>query len=233
MLPIPLKDNVRRDTRAVITPLFIVLNALLFLFELSLGDRLEPFIFEFSIIPVRYTRPEGLLRHGLDGLVVPLLVSMFLHAGWGHLLGNMLFLWVFGRSIEDRLGHGRFLVFYLACGVGAGLTHILLNPVSPVPTVGASGAIAGVLGAYFLRYPGARITTLIPLFFLFVSLELPAFLILGYWFLIQFASGWQGLMIASNAGGGVAWWAHVGGFVVGFLLSAALRKRPRRRARMK
>ena len=233
MLPIPLKDNVRRNTRSVITPLFIVLNILLFLFELSLGARLEYFISAFSIIPVRYRGPQGLLGQGLDGLVVPLLVSMFLHAGWGHLLGNMLFLWVFGRSIEDRLGHERFLVFFLACGVGATLTHILLNPVSPVPMVGASGAIAGVLGAYFLRYPGARITTLIPLFFLFWSLELPAFLILGYWFLIQFASGWQGLMIASNAGGGVAWWAHVGGFVMGFLLSAFLPKKPRRRVRMK
>ena len=228
MIPIPLKDNLRRETWPVITLVLIGWNLAAFLFELSLGYRLEHFIQVFSIVPARYTGAEGWLAQGIVGLVVPLFGSMFLHAGWGHLLSNMLFLWVFGRSVEDRFGHRKFLGLYLICGIGTAFTHIYLNPLSAVPTVGASGAIAGVLGAYFLCYPAARITTLVPLFILFWSIEIPAFLILGYWFLIQFVAGWQDFMIAPSTVGGVAWWAHIGGFVAGFLLSIGLRPRRKR-----
>ena len=152
----------------------------------------------------------------------------FLHANWQHLLGNMLFLFVFGRSIEDRFGHLKFLAIYFLAGLGGNLLHILLNPASRVPTIGASGAIAGILGTYFVTFPAARITTLIPLFFLFWTVELPALLLLGYWFLIQFFTGFQMLAIQS-ATGGVAWWGHVGGFLVGLLLALVFQPRSRRR----
>ena len=229
MIPIPLRDNQRRELWPLVTLSLVVLNVLLFLFELSLGPRLAGFIQMFGVIPVRYMGPGGPFSYGLEGLLLPPFVSMFLHGGWGHLLSNMLFLWVFGRSMEDKLGHGRFAYFYLACGLGAGLTHIVLNPLSTIPTVGASGAIAGVLGAYLLSFPRAKITILIPLFIFFWSIHLPAYVVLGYWFLIQFASGWQVLLIAPSTEGGVAWWAHVGGFVFGFLLGVALPARKRKR----
>ena len=143
------------------------------------------------------------------------------------MLGNMLFLFVFGRSIEDRFGHFPFLLLYLISGVAAALVQIVVSPGSRVPTIGASGAIAGVLGAYFICYPGARITTLIPLFIFFWTVQVPAILLLGYWFLIQFIAGFQMLSIQTATAGGVAWWAHIGGFTCGVLL--ALIMRPQRR----
>jgi hypothetical protein len=147
---------------------------------------------------------------------------MFLHGGWLHILGNMLFLFVFGRSIEDRFGHFTFLLLYLISGVAAAVVQIVVSPGSRVPTIGASGAIAGVLGAYFICYPRARITTLIPLFIIFFTVQVPALLLLGYWFLIQFVAGFQMLSIQSAAAGGVAWWAHIGGFTCGALLALIL-----------
>jgi len=161
-------------------------------------------------------------------LLIPIFTSMFLHGGWLHLLGNMLFLFVFGRSIEDRFGHLKFLFIYFLGGLGGALVHIVLSTGSRVPTIGASGAIAGVLGAYFVSFPSARITTLIPIFFFFWTVELPALLLLGYWFLIQFFSGFQMQAIQSATAGGVAWWAHVGGFIVGVLLALTLRPQRRR-----
>ena len=148
---------------------------------------------------------------------------MFLHGGWLHLLGNMLFLFVFGRSVEDRFGHFKFLCLYFLSGLAGAILHIFLNAGSRMPTIGASGAIAGVLGAYFVSFPRARITTLIPLIFFFWTFELPAILVLGYWFLIQFVTGYQMLAIQSATGGGVAWWAHVGGFMMGLFLAVAFR----------
>ncbi len=153
---------------------------------------------------------------------------MFLHGGWLHLIGNMLFLFVFGRSIEDRYGHFKFLMIYFLSGLAAAVTHIFLNAGSTAPTIGASGAIAGILGAYFVCFPGAQITTLIPLFFFFWRVEIPALFILGYWFLIQFLTGFQAMNMQSATQGGVAWWAHVGGFVAGIALALAFRpRRPR------
>jgi hypothetical protein len=228
MVPIPLHDHIRRQTFWTLTLAIICANVLAFLFELSLGREVDRVVFFFGIIPARYTMPQIAARLSFGGLVVPIFVSMFLHGGWLHLLANMLFLFVFGRSIEDRFGHLKFLLIYFLGGLGGALVHIVLNAGSRVPTIGASGAIAGVLGAYFVSFPSARITTLIPIFFFFWTVELPALLLLGYWFLIQFFSGFQMQTIQSATAGGVAWWAHVGGFIVGVLLALTLR--PRRRS---
>lgn len=229
MVPIPLHDHIRRRTFWASTLAIIVLNVLVFIFELSLGRHLNAVIFEFGIVPAHYT-PSAVGRMGPGGIIIPVFASMFLHAGWLHLIGNMLFLFVFGRSIEDRFGHLKFLLIYFASGFGAAVAHIALNAGSRVPTIGASGAIAGVLGAYFICFPSARITTLIPLFIIFWKVELPAVLLLGYWFLIQFVSGYEGLAIQSATQGGVAWWAHVGGFLIGMMLAFMLR--PARRGVM-
>ncbi len=230
MIPIPLNDHIRRRTLWIVTLLLIAANVLAFLFELSLGRDLNRLIYFFGIIPARYANAKGLEAISGQGLFISVFVSMFLHGGWVHLVGNMLFLFVFGRSIEDRYGHFRFLLIYFLSGFGAALAHIILNAGSRTPTIGASGAIAGVLGAYFVCFPGARITTLIPLFFFFWTVEVPAVLLLGYWFLIQFFTGFEMLAIQSATGGGVAWWAHVGGFLVGVLLAMIIP--PHRRGRM-
>jgi len=226
MVPIPLTDHIRRRTFWAFTLLLIVVNVWAFLIELSLGPELNRFVLVYGLIPARYA-PPALFRLPAGLTVAPVFVSMFLHGGWLHLLGNMLFLFVFGRSIEDRFGHFPFLFLYLASGMAAALAQIMVNSGSRVPTIGASGAIAGVLGAYFVCYPGARITTLIPLFIFFWTVEVPAILLLGYWFLIQFLAGFQMLSIQTATAGGVAWWAHIGGFITGALL--ALIMRPRRR----
>jgi membrane associated rhomboid family serine protease len=159
-------------------------------------------------------------------VLLPVLTSMFLHGSWMHVIGNMWFLWIFGDNIEDYLGHFKYLVFYLASGMGAAFAQVILNPHSRVPTVGASGAIAGVLGAYFVLYPRARVLIWFPIFFLFY---LPAWVTLGYWFAMQFLSG-AATSIAdySDTHGGVAFWAHVGGFVAGIVLIKILPERPRR-----
>ena len=221
MVPIPLTDHIRRRRFWVVTLALIMVNVLAFLLELSLGSGVNRLVYFFGIIPARYTTPH--MPTTLDSFLIPIFVSMFLHGGWLHLLGNMLFLFVFGRSIEDRFGHLRFAAIYFLSGFGGALVHILTNAGSRVPTIGASGAIAGVLGAYFVSYPRARITTLIPIFFFFWTVQLPAILLLGYWFLIQFFTGFQMLAIQSATAGGVAWWAHVGGFIIGVLLALSLR----------
>jgi membrane associated rhomboid family serine protease len=199
----------------------IAANALAFLFELQLGRALAPFLTEFGVVPARVTAPG----EPLGGVVTPLVTAMFLHGGWLHVIGNMLFLWVFGDNVEDRLGHIGFLAFYLLTGVAANVAHVLINPASTVPTIGASGAVAGVLGAYILFFPGARVVTLVPVGFFLQVVELPAFLFLGIWFLIQFASGFFSLGTGMGRSGGVAWWAHVGGFAAGFLLAVPARLR--------
>ncbi len=222
MVPIPINDHIRRRTIWVSTGALIVANVLMFLFELSAGAHLDQFVFQFGIVPARYSL-RGLAHYGAAGLFAPILTSMFLHGGWLHLVGNMLFLFVFGRSIEDRYGHLQFLFLYFFSGFAAAITHILLNGNSLVPTIGASGAIAGILGAYAVCYPRARITTLIFLVFFFWRVEIPALFLLGFWFLIQFVTGYQSLAIETATGGGVAWWAHVGGFLTGIFLALILR----------
>lgn len=226
MVPIPLNDNVRRRIFWFSTLALIVANTLVFVYELSLGASINRFIQTFGLVPARYTTPHGtIILSSLALFLVPVFTSMFIHAGWLHLIGNMLFLFVFGRSIEDRFGHGQFLLLYFLCGVGAAFTDVMFNVGSQVPTIGASGAIAGILGAYLISYPKARITTLIPLLIIFWTIRLPALLVLGYWFLIQFIAGYQMMAIETTTGGGVAWWAHVGGFLLGMLLALVMPKR--------
>jgi membrane associated rhomboid family serine protease len=226
MIPIPLTDHIRRRSFWACTLLLIVANVWVFLVELSLGSGLNRLVFRYGVIPAHYA-PPSLFNRPLSVTLVPIFVSMFLHGGWLHLLGNMLFLFVFGRSIEDRFGHLPFLFLYFLSGLAAALVQIVVSPGSRVPTIGASGAIAGVLGAYFVCFPGARITTLIPLFIIFWTVQVPAILLLGYWFLIQFIAGFEMLSIQSAAAGGIAVWAHVGGFIVGAIMGLTLRPRYR------
>lgn len=226
MIPIPLNDNIRRRTFWTCTLALIMVNTVVFLYELSLGPELNRFVYLFGLVPARYSAPAGLaILPRLSGFLTSALAAMFLHGGWLHLGGNMLFLFVFGRSIEDRFGHSKFLGLYFASGFAAALLYLEMSSGSRIPSIGASGAIAGVLGAYFVCFPRARITTVLYLIFFFWTVHLPAVLVLGYWFLIQFVMGFQVLAIQSATEGGTAWWAHVGGFVAGIILGFALRPR--------
>jgi membrane associated rhomboid family serine protease len=210
---IPLRDTVRARTVPYVNYAIIVLCSLVFLYEITLGKGMEQFAGVYGVVPARLT--AGYAGGALSaGLLLPLLTSLFLHGGWLHLIGNMIYLYVFGDNIEDRLGHVGYLFFYLLAGVGASLAQVLSGPQSAMPMIGASGAIAGVLGAYFLLYPRARILTLIPLFLYFPVVELPAFFFLGIWFAMQFVQG----ALAGSEGEGIAWWAHAGGFIVGGVL---------------
>jgi len=216
---IPLVDNVPSRRAPLVTWLIIGLNVLVFLYELSLGPRAaQTFFYLFGLVPARYTHPEWAAWVGLPiDNYWPFLTSLFLHSGWAHIIGNMWILYIFGDNVEDRMGHVAFLVFYLVCGFAAGLLHFLTNPLSTVPAVGASGAIAGVLGAYFVLFPYSRIITLFPILFWPFFLEIPAVVYLFIWFLTQL---WGGTIagLSANQVGGVAWWAHVGGFVAGVVL---------------
>lgn len=217
---IPLRDTVPSSRFPVVTISIICVNALIFLAEINLGSRaLEHAFFTWGIVPLRFTHPR------LQANYFTLLSSMFMHGGWMHIVGNMWSLWIFGDNVEDRMGRGGFLCFYLLSGLAAGAVHIVTNPASQVPTVGASGAIAGVMGAYLLLFPHARVVTLVPIFFFLQIVELPAVFFLGFWFLTQLFSGTVSLAAAGAQAGGVAWWAHIGGFVVGFLWAVPLRRR--------
>jgi len=221
---IPLKDLNPRRTTPFVTVLIILANVAVFLYQVSLGPRAgQALIYAFGMVPVRV---ELLLTGhpvAMNQAFGPLLTSMFLHGGWLHIIGNMWFLWIFGDNIEDTLGHFNYLLFYLVCGVAAGITHTLANLNSTVPAVGASGAISGVLGAYMVLFPGSRVLTLIPLFVIWFTVQLPAVVILGYWFLIQFLSGLGSL--GAGMEGGTAWWAHIGGFILGAVLVLGSRRR--------
>lgn len=206
--------------------LIIVANVLAFFFEVSLGRGLETFIYHYGVVPADVVSwPQS--GAPLTAIALPFFTSMFLHAGWLHLIGNMLYLWIFGDNIEDRLGHFTFLIFYLLCGLGAGVVHTLLNYQTVVPSIGASGAIAGVLGAYLVSYPHARVLTLVPIFVFVQFIEIPAVIVLGFWFVMQFFYGAASLATATSSSGGVAWWAHVGGFVIGMLLVGLFPRRDR------
>jgi membrane associated rhomboid family serine protease len=224
---IPLRDLNPRRRPPFVTVGLIVANAALFLYELSLGPQgLETFLFDTAFVPARLFG-EGGGSLGFEGASI--LLSMFLHGGWAHFLGNMLFLWVFGDNIEDELGHLRFVAFYLLAGYGAALAHAFANTHSALPAIGASGAIAGVLGAYLVLHPRAPIVTLVFLGFFITTVRVPALVYLPIWFLIQFVSGVASLGAATDtaATGGVAWFAHIGGFVAGPLLLFLLRQRGR------
>lgn len=227
---IPIRDDAPKYTTPYVTYLLIALNLLIFVFELLLGDAdRNAFVMQFGVLPAKIPaafHPGA--NVSLASAFLPLLTSMFLHASWLHVIFNMWALWIFGDNVEDYLGHFRYLAFYLASGLVAGMVHILFNWGSPVPTVGASGAIAGVMGAYFLLFPSARVLTLVPFFFVFLT-WLPAWVILGYWFLVQFLSGAAtAITYSSQSAGGVAVWAHVGGFIAGLAMIKLLPSRPQR-----
>jgi membrane associated rhomboid family serine protease len=226
---LPLRDDIPSRTYPVATVAIIALNVLVFLYELALGSRLEYALMDWAIVPARYTDRDVASELGIVDQARPFLSSMFLHGGWLHLFGNMWTLWIFGDNVEDRLGRKRFIGLYLVSGFAAGLLHILTNPHSGVPTIGASGAVAGVMGAYFRFFPHARVETVIPPFFFGPVFVLPAVIFLGWWLVLQFFNGTLTLLAESGDFGGVAWWAHVGGFVVGMgLVLFAPRKRPQR-----
>jgi len=230
---IPIRDDTPRYSTPYVTYFIIALNVLVFLFELSVGAQgpraLNSLIHEFGVVPRHFVRVASGPGFSLPGLLLPILTSMFLHGGWVHIIGNMWFLWIFGDNIEDYLGHLRYLFFYLASGFAAALAHILLNLGSNAPTVGASGAIAGVMGAYLVLYPRARVLTLVPLIVFFTFWWLPAWVMLGYWFVVQFLMGTLTSITESQSTGGVAVWAHVGGFVAGIVLIKLLPERSQRR----
>ncbi len=221
----PLRDNIPSRRFPVVTLGIIVLNVVVFLHELKLGRHLQDFIIQYAIVPARYTTPDVAQRFTLTQQIIPFFSSMFLHGGWLHLIGNLWALWIFGDNVEDRLGKVRYAGLYLAGGVVAALVHILVNRDSTLPTLGASGAIAAVMGAYFRFYPYARVDTLIPPFFLGPTFSLPAVMFLGWWFLLQFFNGALSLG-ARGSFGGVAWWAHVGGFAFGLLVCLFASRRP-------
>ena len=216
---IPLKDLNPRRTFPIANVTLILANIAVFIYELSLPtNAFKAFVMSNATIPARF--PAWLSGHALPQVAfLPLLTSMFLHSGFLHLAGNMLFLYIFGDNVEDAYGHFGYLLFYLVCGIGSGLMHVAFNFNSTVPALGASGAISGVMGAYAILYPGSRVLTLVFVFLV----PIPAVIILGYWFVLQFLSGVSSLGAAAS--GGVAWWAHVGGFLLGMLITAFVRRR--------
>ena len=240
---IPLKDDAPRIGTPFINYTLLVLNTVAFLFEASLAPAArQQLVFAFGVVPARFT--VVLLNHGYvpwnlvtdlgtrhiptAAAIVPIFTSMFLHGSWLHLIFNMWALWIFGDNVEDYLGHTLYLLLYLVSGIAAALLHTLFNIGSTIPSLGASGAIAGVMGAYFILYPRARVLTLVPFFFIFF-MWLPAWIVLGYWFVAQFLSG-AATSIAQHGSNssGIAFWAHVGGFVAGILLIKLFPARTRR-----
>lgn len=223
---IPIQDTVPSRRFPLINTLLIALNVLVFLYEVSLRAHMqEAFVFEYGLIPTRFWASQEPIRW------MPVLTSMFLHGGWWHLISNMMALYIFGDNVEDRMGHLRYLIFYLVGGVIAGLAHVWVYPASSIPTVGASGAISAVLGAYFILFPLARVITLFPFpLFFFPIVEIPALFYLGFWFISQLFNGAFALAIRTYQGSGVAWWAHIGGFVAGMALVHlfAFQRRPPR-----
>ena len=212
----PISDVIPSRTVPFVTVGLIIANALVFLYMITLPDAtLERFVATYAVVPAWFSVPT-------------LFTSQFLHAGWMHIIGNMLYLWIFGDNVEDRLGHFRYLLFYIGAGALAAILQVLFNPFSAVPMLGASGAIAGVMGAYFVLYPQSRVLTAVFIVIFFDVIEIPAVFFLGIWFLMQLLSGVGSLGVTNAASGGTAFWAHVGGFVAGVIVGLVLRARDRR-----
>ncbi len=219
---IPIRDTQPSENFPVATYAVIGINSAVFLMQLMIGFGDKGFFYTYGLVPAKFTVYD-FARHFSDiNRIFSFVSFMFLHGGFLHFLGNMWFLYIFGDNVEEHFGTIRFAGFYFICGIVSGIFHILLNPVSMVPTIGASGAIAGVMGAYFILFPGARILTLIPIIIIPWIIEIPAFIFLGFWFLIQFFNA-----TGSGSGSGIAWWAHVGGFAAGILLVKLNRKLPK------
>lgn len=209
---IPIRDTTPSRNYPVVNNSLIFVNGIVFLIEMAQEPQLNLFIYVYGLVPARYSVPQLSAYFSVFQQFFSLLSFMFLHGGFWHLLGNMWSLYIFGDNVEDRLGPFRYLLFYLLCGVASGLCHLFLNLHSNVPTIGASGAIAGIMGAYFILHPKSKILTLIPIIIIPYFIEIPAFFYLGVWFLLQFLNA-----AGSQGGGGIAWWAHIGGFVFGIL----------------
>jgi membrane associated rhomboid family serine protease len=210
---IPLRDTTPTRNYPVVNTAIILINIAVYFLQLAQGADINHFIYVYGLVPARYSLPQIADYFTTGQQVFSLLSFMFLHGGFWHILGNMWSLYIFGDNVEDHLGPFRYALFYLLCGIASGLSHLVLNLHSNLPTIGASGAIAGVMGAYFILHPKSKILTLIPIFFIPYFLNIPAYIFLGLWFLLQFisAAGSQGV------GGGIAWWAHIGGFVFGII----------------
>ena len=220
----PLRDDNPITITPIVTWALIVLNVVIFFYQVSLGPNASQlFVYQFGAIPAVIVGDQ-ILPEKIAAIPpsMSLLTSMFLHGGWMHLIGNMWFLWIFGNNIEEAMGHLRYLIFYLLCGFLASASHILAYPNSTIPTIGASGAIAGALGAYIMLYPRARVWTLIFLGFFIRLMYIPAWIVLGIWILFQFING--SMAMATQQGGGIAFWAHIGGFIAGILLVGLFKK---------
>ena len=220
---LPLKDTTPRRSFPAMTLLLIAANVAVFVYQLSLGPRAEnTLIRAYGLVP----HTVGMLVKGnatAGQALLPFFTCMFLHGGFLHIIGNMWFLWIFGANVEDSLGSFAYLLFYLVCGIGSGITQVAFSWGSRVPSIGASGAISGILGASIVFFPGARILTLVPLFIIWWTIRLPAAVFIGLWFVLQFLSGLGSLDATAASSGGVAWWAHVGGFLLGAILALPLR----------
>ena len=228
----PIRDDQPSFSTPFVNYFIIGLNIVAFLFELSIGMEgrraTNALMFQFGVVPLHFERAlAGSTSYTIPGTFLTIFTSMFLHGGWFHIIGNLWWLWIFGDNVEDHLGHFKYLLFYLICGFVAAFTHIILNFGSNIPTVGASGAISGVMGAYIVLYPRAKVLTLVVLIVFFTFWWLPAWVFLGYWFLLQFLSGAATIAETSQASGGVAVWAHVGGFVAGIVLIKIFPRRAR------
>ncbi|MFQ5580639.1 MAG: rhomboid family intramembrane serine protease [Nitrospiria bacterium] len=220
---IPIKADLPTHTFPLVTIFIISINIFVFLYEISLGASSEQFILTFGAIPFNLTHIATLFTVGepVSPVFKSMITSMFLHGDLWHVGGNMLYLWIFGNNIEDEVGHLRFIFFYLLCGVVAVSSHAVVNPTSQVPMIGASGAVSGVLGAYLICFPTARILTLVPLGFFVHMIRIPAIIVLGFWIVAQFTNG----IFSLQAGGGVAWFAHIGGFIAGMVLIYKFKRR--------
>jgi membrane associated rhomboid family serine protease len=222
----PLKDTVPSSSFPFVTIGIIVINFVVFFYELTLGPQLNTFINQYGVIPSHILISLNKNWFNFIPASVPVFSSIFIHGGWMHIIGNMWYLWIFGDNIEDRTGHFRFFLFYVICGVAATVSHVIMNPASNLPTVGASGAIAGVMGAYLILFPRSRILTLIFLIIFIQIIEIPAIFFLGFWILLQVVSGSISFGLTQESGG-VGWWAHIGGFFVGLVMVFFFRKRKR------
>jgi membrane associated rhomboid family serine protease len=224
---IPLRDENPSRSVPFVNSILILANICVFIYQnFFVSGGAKPLFFRLGCIPYEFTHFVDINPPALVPIPLTILTAMFMHGGWIHLLSNMLYLWIFGDNIEDTLGHLKYLVFYIVCGLIASLFHILTNLNSLVPTIGASGAIAGVMGAYMFLFPRARIRTLLILVIFIQVVRIPAIIVLGYWILIQVLSGFA--EFGSRTGGGIAWFAHIGGFIAGIVLIIILKKRRKR-----